>query len=588
MEALLAVLIVVAIMVLLIIAIGLIVLIYIVVDMYKRSKNTSTTDYILRNQVPADSIKQLTKTVIDNVNTTLKCGIESQKGTPLLPSCYQTQPKLAHYEYDNDDSGTDDGLFDDEGSNSTLTTTVSNFDEVVSNNIKPTDKNTSLQNDNDLDIMKADKTLDQSLKGISSRKNEITHENDTQVLKPSTRKKKDHRSRAIPPSVAPYPSSSLFPPPSTSSDEEGDEPDGKFKAKKRKKTKSEPKFLPSAPHIKIPPVDDVPYTYQSLPNKLHPQYTLHSKGNPKGLVSDKPKVKLASRHTGITPPSLPQSLNETRPILQIPPQCSFPPMIVISAQQDSSSGTGPSAQQDSSSGTGPSAQQDSSSGTGPSAQQDSSSGTGPSAQQDSSSGTGPSSPFTAQCTDPTATNNCTQVMLPPPLHAMPLSGNETYMYMYIYQSLLHRACPLPSLALAESVVRRNEAASIDNDNNEQRELDLVKFVPNGITRETIKDESSSDLPSNFPLPELLQSCVPVQSTCSSVCQSTDSTAWEAQQPIATSNLEPQPPTAEFIIAPLTLGVLGELEDEEELVVPPQHDPVQEPPATAASDSGDDC
>ena len=531
MEALLTVLIVVAIMVLLIIAIGLIVLIYIAVDVYKHCKTTSTTEYILRNLVPTDSIKQLTKTAIDNINTTLKYGIESQKDASLHASCYQTQPKAVHYEYDNDDSGTDDGLID-EGASSTLTTTVSDFDELESNNIK----NISLQHDNNLDN-KATKALGQSSKITSSCKNKVTRENDTKAPKPSTRKKRDCKSRTTPLSVALYlPPSSLPPPPSTSSDEQGDESHGTLKTKTRKKTKSEPKFLPSAPRIETPPVDDVPYTYHSLPNKFHPPYTLHAiKGNPKGLVSDKPKVKLAIRHTGITP-SLSQSLNEIPSIPQLP-QCSLQPMIVIPAAQ--------------------------------------------------TSGIIPSFTNTAQCTDPSTTNNCTQVMLPlPPLRAIPKSGNETY--TYIYQPLLHHACPLPSLELAESVVRRNETASIDNDSNEQREVDLVNFLPNGTTRETVEDESSSggDLPSNFPLPELLQSCVPVQSTCSSMYQSTDSTAWEAQQPIAASN--PEPPTAELIIAPLTLGVLGELEDEEELVVSPQHDPVQEPPATAVSGSGDDC
>ena len=540
MEALLAVLIVVAIIVLLIIATGSIVLIYIALDMYKRYKNTLTSECILRSLMSADPIKHLAKTVIDNIHTTFKRGIESQKEAPLLPSCYQTQPKPAQYEYDNGDSGTDDGLIDDEATStcSTLTTTMSNFDESVSNNNKPTDKRFPLRNDNDLDIMKTDKALGQSLKRISSRKNEITRKNDTKVSKPSARKKKDHKNRTVPPSVAPYPPSSL-PSPSTSSDEQRDEPQGTLKTKKRKKTKSQPKSLPSAPRIETPPVDG---SYQSLPDKLHPQHTLHPvNSNLKRLDSEKPKVKLAIRPTDTARPSLPQSLNETPSIPQLPPQCSLPPMIVI-----------PAAQQGSSSRSGPS----------------------------------PIPISSSKCTDP-STNNCSKAMLPP-LRAIPLPGNGSY----IYQSLLCCSCPPQSLTLAESVVRRDradEAASIDDSNNRQRELDLVKFVPNGITGETDEEESSSgDPPSNFPLPELLQSCIPVQSTCSSMYQSTDNTVWEAQQPIAASNLEPEPPTAELVIAPLTLGVLGELEDEEELVVPPQNDPVQEHPATPASDSGDDC
>ena len=107
----------------------------------------------------------------------------------------------------------------------------------------------------------------------------------------------------------------------------------------------------------------------------------------------------------------------------------------------------------------------------------------------------------------------------------------------------------------------------------------MEFISNADNNISVRGDDDDDDLSIGQLPELVQSCVPVQPRNDT--PPLDNTAWEPQQPV---DANPEPMTTEL---PPALGIRAILGSNNELVMPHYKSYKEPTTSDASADSGDD-
>ena len=519
------VLIIVTIIVLLIIATGSITLICLLIKAFKE----------LKNLFPAEFIEKVSA-VIEYI---LLCKHEkelqqssSQGKVPLLPTHYQPQSQCKN---DNIDSGTDEGeAMDDEATSTTTSTNTTLTNNMTWSNTNVSSVESTIANDKVFDMMIKSKD-GQGFK-ITSRNNKnmrmTSKREDKRTTPPTASAPQSHFSPSPPlphPIPPPPPHISRQP---TSSDDEMPKSHNEVKKRKKKKNRKKdtwPNSLPSKICQKRPSVD-IPQS--SLPNYV------------------KNRTPLGTRHNG-SPPSLPTGTAAAN----IRPRCSRPIIVQSNLSNFKSLQT-------------------------------------------------PTINRVLPCPPPpplSLPHPLIQANIPPhhnpfpPIHNPFLPCNRFSRTTLSHQSLssvsgvLHPSLPCSPHSLPRcqphAVVQRNnprEASAVDSNEGGEGGLDLEEFISSADNNISVRGDDDDDDLSIGPLPELVQSCVPVQP--SNDTPPLDNTVWEPQQPV---DANPEPTTTELVIIPPALGIRAILGNNNELVMP-HYESYKEPTTgDASADSGDD-